>query len=122
MKPIHKDLGENGLEGQWLDIKDPKFLTKRTIERWQRDVEAGTLDSERLLREFVSAWHLVDGDTGADLNDPKTDDVGGVPLVVFQVLNEEIGRAFRGTVPAPGDGKPTGGVADGGAGGPAAAA
>jgi hypothetical protein len=119
VKFIHIALDEHGLEGQWIDLRDPRFLSKRTIDRWQRQNEAGSLSTDEFLREFIAAWHIVDADTGADLNDPKTDSIDGAPLVVFQVLNERIRDAFRGSVAAAGGGGTDGGVADGNSGGSA---
>ena len=112
-KQVHVTFDEHGLDGQWADIRDPKFLSKRTIDRWQREVEDGTLSPSTFLREFVAAWHLVDADTGAELNSPTSDDIDGIPLVVFQVLNERVGRLFRGAMAAPESDRADRGLADG---------
>lgn len=121
-KTVHIDLTEHELPGQWADLKDPRFLSKRTIDRWQREVQDGSLTSESFLREFVAAWHLVDADTGAELNSPTSDSIDGIPLVVFQVLNEHVGQLFRGTVAAARSDRPDLRVVDGGGGGPDAVA
>ena len=111
-KTVHIALDEDGLEGQWLDVRDPKFLSKRTIDRWQQGVEDGSLTPEAMLREFVAAWHIVDADNSEqELNTPATDSIEGVPLVVFQVLNQRVGQLFRGAVASNGSGPDAGSLA-----------
>lgn len=110
-RTVHVDFSEHGLDGQWADLRDPRFLSKRTIDRWQREIEGGTITGETFLREFVAAWHLLDADTGAELNSPTSDSTDGIPLVVFQVLNERVGQLFRGTVAEPRGDRGDGGVA-----------
>lgn len=113
MKTVHVALDEHGLEGQWVDLRDPRFLSKRTIDRWQREIEAATLTAESFLREFVAAWHLLDADTGEEMNNPATDSIDGAPLVVFQVLNARAGELFRAPLAAQGSGGPDRSMADG---------
>lgn len=116
-KTVHIDLADSGLEGQWVDVKDPRFLSMRTLERWQVAVKDGTLDNERFVREFVAAWHLFDADSGAEMNDPSKDDIGGLPVAVFNAINENLQRMFRGPTPAAGSGGPHLRVVDGNTGG-----
>ena len=113
MKTVHIALDDVGLEGQWVDVKDPHFLTMRTLTRWQAEIKDGTLDNERFIREFVAAWHLVDPDMGSEMNDPLKDDVGGLTVAVFQAINENLQRLFRGGASAAGSGGPDRGLPDG---------
>ena len=112
-KTIHIPLDESDLPGQWVDVRDPRFLSKRTIDRWQRDVSGGDFTPEKFLREFVVAWHLVDADTGEEMNSPTADSIDGIPIVVFQVLNERVGQLFRNTLAAGAGGPADGSIPDG---------
>lgn len=113
MKTVHIDLADHGLEGQWVDVRDPRFLSMRRLANWQDAVKDGTLDNERFVRDFVTAWHLLDADTEAVMSDPKTDDIGGLSAIVFTALNEGLRDLFRGPVAEPGDGRPNLRVVDG---------
>ena len=123
-KPIHIDLAEAGLpelSGQWLDLRDPRFLSKRTVDRWQAALNDGGLAPEQFVREVVAAWHLLDADNDSDLNDPAQDSLDGVPLAVFRILTERVQSTFRGAASITGDDGATRGVADGNPGGADAA-
>ena len=112
-RTVHITFDEHDLPGQWVDLRDPRFLSKRTIDRWQREVEAGMLSPESFLHEFVAAWHLLDADTAEELNSPASDSIDGIPLVVFQVLNERVGQLFRGPLAVAGGDRPPLRVPDG---------
>lgn len=101
-KTFHLDLAEAGFEGMWVDLYDPRFLSQRKFEELvarMSDVRSDAKAAEQALRDRVAAWHLVDPDTEQDLNDPKTDDLGGLPVGVLSAIGDKINDLFEATVP-----------------------
>ena len=69
--------------GEWADLFDPGDLSFRAVEKLagQLDHLRTTADSagaEEFIRERIAAWHLIDADSGAEMNDPRTDDLKGL--------------------------------------------
>ena len=73
-------------DSQWVELYN---LGRQSVRRIKQIAEAwdaargtegptgvvGTAEQERLLRERVAAWHLIDPDSGLVLVDPATDDL-----------------------------------------------
>lgn len=110
-KTLHIDLED----GQWVEVRDPRHLSMRTITKWQRATEDGSLDNESFIRELVAAWHLIDPDTGQPMNDPKVDDLGGLTPSTLNAINEQVRSSFRGAASEPGRDRPDLRVVDGSA-------
>ena len=88
-KTFHLDLGPFGFEEQWVDLRDPKYMTNRRMKRLAKakdDPNAG----EEFLRGLIVAWHVLDGDGDEPLGEPATDDFDGLSIGVTAA----IGRTF----------------------------
>ena len=109
-KTVHFDLADAGELGEWVELEDPRSYSQRHFEQVVAEMQKIRPDpatnqtgdpalGERVFRDRVSAWHLVDADTGASLNDPKTDDLKGVSVGVTAAIGEKITELFEATVP-----------------------
>jgi hypothetical protein len=122
VKTIHIDLAQHDPEfaGQWIEVHNPRRVAQRVLDEWRALIAAD--DTEALVRQFVAAWHLLDEQTGAPMNDPATDDLKGLSVEQFSTISETL-RSFRGgSVATAGDGGVGGGVAAGDTRDPAPAA
>ena len=97
-------------DSQWVELYN---LGRQSVRRIKQIAEAwdaargtegptgvvGTAEQERLLRERVAAWHLIDPDSGLVLVVPATDDLGGLELETLGTLVRSIESMLRGAGP-----------------------
>ncbi len=109
-KIVHLDLKDAEAEGQWAELENPRAYSQRKFEQVVGDMtkvrpnpETGAVGdaalAEQVFRNCIWAWHLIDADTGAALNDPKTDDLSGLEVGVTAAIGEKITELFEATVP-----------------------
>lgn len=91
--------------GEWVELYDPADMTHRrvaaAIKQLQGFNNGHTTDDEQdqWLRDRIAAWHLVDPDTNTAMDDPQTDDLGGVKKGTLKLIVEKFGELTVSTVP-----------------------
>lgn len=105
-KTIRIDLPDS----QWVELHSMGRYSIRKIKElateWDaaRSAEAGdgvigNAEQERLFRERIAAWHLIDPDTATVLSDPATDDLSGLEMETLGALLKAIEEMFAGATP-----------------------
>lgn len=123
-KTVHIDLAERDpdMEGQWIDVRNPRRMAKRVVDQFEADLAAGAIDHKYLVSQFVAAWHVCDEQTGASMSDPANDDIGGLSVTHFDAITNTLATFRSAAVAAPGSDRPDLRVVDGDQRGPDAAA
>ena len=91
---VHVDLGPEGFEGAWLDLKSPWYMTQRQFNALAEQAKA---DQQAFLRAMVTACSLPDGELTQ--TDPATIDWEGVPAGVLKVVADKLTELFAETTP-----------------------
>lgn len=97
-------------DSQWVDLHSMGRYSIRKIKElaaeWDaaRGAEAGdgvigNSEQERLFRERIAAWHLIDPDTSKVLSDPATDDLSALEMETLGALLRAIKEMFAGASP-----------------------
>lgn len=92
-------------DAEWVELYDPSDMSHRSVVACIKQLQGFTNghtnedEQDQWLRERVAAWHLVDPDTGAPMDDPKTDDLGGVKKGTLKLIVEKFGELTVGSVP-----------------------
>lgn len=122
-KIVHVDLGPFGYEGQWIDVRNPKFITERALAALVAQLQArpaapppGLDDAtkaafeetanaeaaarvESAFRSLLVAWRIVDEDSGAALVDPATDDLAALTRGHTKVISDTFWDLYAAQVP-----------------------
>ena len=101
-KTVHVDLKDAGEPGEWAELEDPRSYSQRHFEQVVTEMQTARDDAEaaaKVFRDRISAWHLIDADTGAALSDPKTDDLKGISVGITAAIGEKITELYEATVP-----------------------
>lgn len=97
---IHIDLGPHGFVDQWIDLHNPKYMTQARFELLVDGMKSEKPEeTDVAVRGIVKAWHLVNEDTGADLNDPTTDDLKALTFGHTKVLTDTWWDAVSAQLP-----------------------
>lgn len=101
-------------DGEWVQIEDFGAWTQRKFDTFReliRRLSGGTQetgDDEQFIRLSVRAWHLTDPDTGAALNDPKTDDLKCLTVATTRQITERVTEVvYKATTPFPSLSRPS---------------
>lgn len=98
-------------DSQWVELHSMGRYSIRKIKdlaaEWDAAREAkdagggviGNAEQERLFRERIAAWHLIDPDSATVLTDPATDDLGSLELETVGALLRAIEEMFAGATP-----------------------
>ena len=101
-KTVHMDFKDIGYEDQWADLEDPRDYSQRHFEAVVGEMQTAQKDAavaEKFFRDRIASWHVVDGDSGEAMNDPKVDDLKGVSVAVSLAIGQKITELFEATVP-----------------------
>jgi hypothetical protein len=101
MKTVRLEVPE---QDGWVDLYDPGDWTHRKFRAWVKKSEelktaTDSPAAEEWLREVISAWHIVDGDTGAVLTDPQKDDLAALKLTTTKAITEKAVALIRDAAP-----------------------
>lgn len=89
-KTFHIDVP--GQEG-WIEIIDPGDLSQRKFDEWT--AQARNDSGEEFLRATITAWHLVDPDSGEAMNDPQADDLKGLKISTVKAITTKVREALN---------------------------
>lgn len=93
-KPFHLDLAPD-FENDWIEIRDPKYMSQRQFTELTAQSQT---DNEAFIRAMVESWHVTDPD-GNVLSDPKADSLDALPAGVIKALADTLQDLFTATTP-----------------------
>lgn len=96
-RKIRIDLGEIGLDGFWVVIKDPASYTLPELKTYSGITpDAGPEELRKVLAHIIIDWNLTNPNNDKELplpsKDPKSLDV--LPVEIFNKVGEAITQAL----------------------------
>ena len=106
-------------DSQWVDLHSMGRYSIRRLKELAAEWDAaggaggetgviGNAEQERLFRERIAAWHLIDPDTATVLTDPATDDLSALEMETLGALLRAIKEMFAGASPKASSGPSSG--------------
>lgn len=103
-KTLDVDLTSVGLPGEYVRIKDPKFLTwgdtKALTAQFNKD-DRNAEEAETMYLGLITSWHVSAGDDSGDVFDgtPTREQFQRIPNIVLEAVAFKVKQRMESPLP-----------------------